>query len=127
VIPSCLAKGMRLPRRFAPRNDVSTAAIPAAGSPGSAVPTVGRSGSSCSLAGPDGSAPRPGQDKKRGRAGRKIHDPAGARPGAADISGTRGKSWLPVWREGCRAGDDGLSGAYQEVLMAAEAPAECFS
>ena len=38
VISKCLAKGMRLPRRFAPRNDVCTAATPVAGSLGSAMP-----------------------------------------------------------------------------------------
>jgi hypothetical protein len=45
VISECLAKGMRLPRRFAPRNDASTAVTRAAGLPGSAVRTVGRSDS----------------------------------------------------------------------------------
>jgi hypothetical protein len=41
VISKCLAKGMRLPRRFAPRNDVLTAAIRAAGSPGSVFRAAG--------------------------------------------------------------------------------------
>ena len=45
VISKCLAKGMRLPRRFAPRNDASTAATRAPGLPASAVRTVARSGS----------------------------------------------------------------------------------
>jgi hypothetical protein len=44
VISSCLARGMRLPRRFAPRNDVSIAAIAVADSPASGVPTAPRSG-----------------------------------------------------------------------------------
>jgi hypothetical protein len=43
VISECLAWSMRLPRRFAPRNDVWTAAIRAAGSPASAVRTAMRS------------------------------------------------------------------------------------
>ena len=35
--------------------------------------------------------PQPGtdQDEAGGREGGEIHDPAGARPGAADVSGTR--------------------------------------
>jgi hypothetical protein len=45
VISKCLTKGMRLPRRFAPRNDASTAATPAVGSPASAAPSVARSDS----------------------------------------------------------------------------------
>ena len=57
--------------------------------------------------------PGPGQDEDRGRAGGEIHAPADTRLGSADISGTRGQSWLPIWREGCRAGDDGLSGVYR--------------
>ncbi len=48
---------MRLPRRFAPRNDVSTAATRAADSPASAVRTAPRRGSSCFPAVPAGSAP----------------------------------------------------------------------
>jgi hypothetical protein len=41
VISKCLAKGMRLPRRFAPRNDVSTAATRAAALPGSGARAAG--------------------------------------------------------------------------------------
>jgi len=45
VISSCFGMNMTLPRRFAPRNDASTAVIPVAALPASAVPTVGRSAS----------------------------------------------------------------------------------
>jgi len=42
--------------------------------------------------------PQPGadQDEAGGRAGGEVHAPAGARPGAADVSGTRGQGRLSL-------------------------------
>jgi len=40
--------------------------------------------------------PGPGQDEDRGRAAGEVHAPAGARLGAADISGTRGQGRLSL-------------------------------
>ena len=40
--------------------------------------------------------PGPGQDEAGGRAGGEVHAPAGARPGAADVSGTRGQGRLSL-------------------------------
>ena len=53
------------------------------------------------------------KDEAGGRAGGQVHAPADPGPGAPLLPGIRGKSWLSVWREGRRAGDDGLSGVYR--------------
>ncbi len=57
--------------------------------------------------------PGPGQDKKRGRAGGQIHDPASFAPGAALFLGERGQDLLSVWERRPRDGAHGLPGVHR--------------
>jgi len=52
--------------------------------------------------------PQPGtdQDEAGGRAGGEVHAPAGARPGAADVSGVRGQGRLEAHSFQGLGGDD---------------------